>query len=62
MKTVVSYIHGGIPGVSYTYSLRVFDFKINTVNSWNKMMRELEAIHPEAKNGIIIIFMKELLD
>lgn len=60
MKTVVSYIHTGVPGTSYSYSMRVFDFKINTVESWNKMMRDLEELHPEAKSSIIIIFMKEL--
>lgn len=58
VKTVVSYIHGGV-NVSY-HSMRVFDFKIDTVESWNKMMGELEELHPEAKNSIIIIFIKEL--
>jgi len=62
MKTVVSYIHSGIPGASHSYNLRAFDFKIDTVESWNRMMRELEEMHPEAKNSIIIIFMKELRD
>lgn len=60
MKTVVTYIHSGVPGISYSYSLRVFDFKIDTVESWNRMMTELEEMHPEAKNSIVVIFMKEL--
>ena len=60
VQTVVSYIHSGVPGASHSYSMRVFDFKIDTVESWNMMMRELEELHPEAKNGIIIIFTKEL--
>ena len=60
MKTVVTYIHSGVPGTSHSYSLRVFDFKIDTVESWNKMMEELEKMHPEAKNSIVVIFMKEL--
>lgn len=62
MKTVVSYIRSGEPGISHTYSTTVFNFKIDTVESWNKMMKEIEEIHPEAKNSIIIIFMKELQD
>ena len=60
VQTVVSYIHGGVPGASHSYSMRAFDFRIDTVESWNKMMRELEELHPEAKNGIVIIFTKEL--
>lgn len=60
VQTVVSYIHSGVPGASHSYSMRVFDFRIDTVESWNMMMRELEELHPEAKNGIIIIFTKEL--
>lgn len=60
MKTVVTYIHGGVPNTYYSYSLRVFDFKIDTVESWNRMMKELEEMHPEAKNSIVVIFMKEL--
>ena len=60
VQTVVSYIHGGVPGASHSYSMRVFDFKIDTVESWNRMMEELEKMHPEAKNGIVIIFVKEL--
>lgn len=60
MKTVVTYIHVGVPNISYSYSLKVFDFKIDTVESWNKMMKELEEMHPEAKNSIVVIFMKEL--
>lgn len=60
VQTVVSYIHSGVYGASHSYSMRVFDFRIDTVKSWNKMMRELGELHPEAKNGIIIIFIKEL--
>lgn len=60
MKTVVTYIHVGVPNTSYSYSLKVFDFKIDTVESWNRMMKELEEMHPEAKNSIVVIFMKEL--
>ena len=62
MKTVVSYIRSGESGISHTYSTTVFNYKIDTVESWNKMMKEIEEIHPEAKNSIIIIFMKELQD
>ena len=60
MKTVVSYIHGGISGSSCSYSMRVFDFKIDTAERWNVMMSQLAEAHPEAKNSIIILFMKEL--
>lgn len=62
MKTVVSYIHSGVPGISHSYSTTVFNFKIDTVESWNTMMKELEKIHPEAKSSIVVIFMKELQD
>lgn len=60
MKTVVSYIHSGVPGSSYSYSMKVFDFKIDTAEHWNVMMSQLAEAHPEAKNSIIILFMKEL--
>lgn len=62
MKTVVSYIHSGVPGTSLSYSMKVFDFKIDSVERWNVMMSELAEAHPEAKNSIIIIFMKEIKD
>jgi len=42
--------------------MKVFDFKIDTVERWNVMMSELAEAHPEAKNSIIILFMKELKD
>lgn len=58
MKTVVSYIHGTF----CTYSMKVFNFKIDTVDRWNVMMNQLMEAHPEAKKSIIIIFMKELND
>lgn len=60
VKTVVSYIRGGVPNTSHTFSMKVFDFKIDTVESWNKMMLQLEEEHPESKNSIIVIFTKEL--
>lgn len=60
VKTVVSYIRGGVPGTSHTFSMKVFDFKIDTIEGWNKMMLKLEEEHPESKNSIIVIFTKEL--
>lgn len=62
MKTVVSYMHSDVYGFSCSYSMKVFDFKVDTVERWNAMMSELAEAHPEAKNGIIILFMKEIKD
>lgn len=62
MKTVVSYMHSDVSGFSCSYSMKVFDFKVDTVERWNVMMSELAEAHPEAKNSIIILFMKEIKD
>ena len=60
MKTVVSYVYSNGAGVSQ--SMKVFDFEINKVIKWNEMMYLLQEEHPEAKNSIVITFMKTLED
>lgn len=61
MKTVVSYIHSNKNG-NVSHSMKVFDFEINNVIKWNEMMDLLQDEHPEAKNSIVITFMKTLED
>jgi len=61
MKTVVSYVYSNKYGNVFQ-SMKVFDFEINKVIEWNKMMDLLQDAHPEAKNSIVITFMKTLED
>jgi len=61
MKTVVSYVYSNKYG-NVSQSMKVFDFEINKVIEWNKMMDLLQDAHPEAKNSIVITFMKTLED
>lgn len=60
MKTVVTYMHSNGKGVGH--SMKAFDFEIKKVSEWNEMMDLLQEAHPEAKNGIVITFMKTLED
>lgn len=60
MKTVVSYAYS--EKGSAAQAMRVFDFEINKVIEWNKMMDLLQDAHPEAKNSVVITFMKTLED
>lgn len=59
VHTVVSYIYNEPSGKS-NVKMRVFDFKIDTSERWNVMMSFLAEDHPETKNSIVILFMKEL--
>ena len=61
MKTVVSYIYSNKYG-NVSQGMKAFDFEINKVTEWNEMMLLLQEAHPEAKNSIIITFMKTLED
>lgn len=47
MKTVVSYVYS--EKGSAAQAMRVFDFEINNVIKWNKMMDLLQEAHPDAK-------------
>jgi hypothetical protein len=60
VKTVVSYMYSGVPNTHCSYSMKVFDFKVDTAERWNVMMSELMEAHPDAKNSIIVLFVKEL--
>jgi hypothetical protein len=61
MKTVVSYVYSNKYG-DVSQAMKVFDFEINNVIKWNEMMYLLQEAHPEAKNSIVITFMKTLED
>jgi len=61
MKTVVSYVFSNKNG-NVSQGMKVFDFEINKVTEWNEMMLLLQEAHPEAKNSIVITFMKTLED
>lgn len=61
MKTVVSYVYSNKYG-DVSQSMKVFDFEINNAIKWNEMMYLLQEEHPEAKNSIVITFMKTLED
>jgi hypothetical protein len=61
MKTVVSYVFSNKYG-DVSQGMKVFDFEINKVTEWNEMMDLLQDAHPEAKNSIVITFMKTLED
>ncbi len=61
MKTVVSYVYSNKYG-DVSQAMKVFDFEINNAIKWNEMMYLLQEVHPEAKNSIVITFMKTLED
>lgn len=61
MKTVVSYVYSNKYG-DVSQCMKAFDFEINNVIKWNEMMGLLQEAHPEAKNSIVITFMKTLED
>ena len=61
MKTIVSYVYSNKYG-DVSQAMKAFDFEINDVIKWNEMMDLLQDAHPEAKNSIVITFMKTLED
>lgn len=61
MKTVVSYVYSNKYG-NVSQGMKAFDFEIKKVIEWNKMMDLLQEAHPDAKNSIVITFMKTLED